>query len=111
MTLPQVFDSASMYLASSSRVPGAASRPARVSSSCTSADFKALTSSWFRRSRTGAGVLPGATKAYQLVAVKRQQLGHGRQLGQEGRPRQPVVASGTSLPAAMCGPAVDMVAK
>jgi len=35
MTFAHVFDSAAMYFASSSRVPGAGRRPARVSSSAT----------------------------------------------------------------------------
>ena len=36
----------------------------------TSVALKTLTSSRFHRANTGGGVLPGATKAYQLLALK-----------------------------------------
>jgi predicted Zn-dependent protease len=45
-------------------------RPCLFSASFTPGSFSTLTISWFQRSSSGAGVLPGATKAYQFSASK-----------------------------------------
>ena len=102
-----------MNSVSSARVVGCGVRPSFVSESRTPGSLSTFTTSWFQRSSSGAGVLPGATKAYQLRASKpgypdSATVGMlGRYAGRVG----PVVPSAMSLPASMCGRAVGGAAK
>lgn len=57
-----------MKAANSARVVGWDVRPCFIKASVTPASLSTFTISWFQRSSRGAGVLPGATKAYQLRA-------------------------------------------
>ena len=59
-------DSFFMKAVSSARVVGWGVRPCLFSASFTLGSFSTFTIYWFQRSSSGAGVLPGATKAYQL---------------------------------------------
>src|SRR5262249_53069162 len=69
-TFPHFCVSRSMYCAKSLRLPGAGSSPCFASSAFTRGSFKTFVSSRFQKSSTSAGVLAGATNAYQLVASK-----------------------------------------
>src|SRR5450759_429735 len=111
MTLAHLSDSLLIMFASSSRVPGIGVSPCLSSCSRTSGELSTLTSSLFQRSRRAGGVLPGATKAYQLVASNpgKPDSAIVGTSSMDGVRVKPVVASARSLPEAMCGPAVEGV--
>ena len=70
MMVAHCVDSFFMKVVSAARVVGCGVRPCLFSASFTPASFSTFTISWFQRSSSGTGVLPGATKAYQLSASK-----------------------------------------